>query len=87
MLTLQFGSGCDGAALDRADGRSPHRCIGHDYAKMQIAAVISSAAWTMDWEHEVTDQSEEVACVAQWCDCTDRAQDGAHDLPVGRAAA
>lgn len=29
---------------------------------MQIAAVISAAAWTMDWEHQVTDQSEEVAC-------------------------
>lgn len=54
---------------------------------MQIAAVISSAAWTMDWEHEVTDKSEEVACVAICCGATDSAQDGAHDLPVGRAAA
>lgn len=41
-------------------GSGPHRCIGQEYAVMNIAICISNAVMLMDWEHEVTPESEEV---------------------------
>lgn len=41
-------------------GSGPHRCIGLEYAMMNIAICISNAVMLMDWKHEVTPLSEEV---------------------------
>ncbi|KAF4623840.1 hypothetical protein D9613_002073 [Agrocybe pediades] len=38
-------------------GSGPHRCIGLEYATMNIALVLGMAAAMMTWEHEVTPQS------------------------------
>lgn len=43
-----------------ADGMSALR----RYANMHMCAVISSASMLMDWEHEVTPESEEVQIIA-----------------------
>ena len=41
-------------------GSGPHRCIGVEYVYMNMAICLSDAVTFMDWEHEVTDLSEEV---------------------------
>ncbi|PWN34055.1 cytochrome P450 [Meira miltonrushii] len=41
-------------------GSGPHHCIGQQYAQMHLTAVLSAASVMMDWEHEVTPQSEQV---------------------------
>jgi len=41
-------------------GAGPHRCIGIEYAMMNIALVLATAAVTFDFEHEITPLSEEV---------------------------
>lgn len=41
-------------------GSGPHRCIGIEYATMNMALVIATAAITMRWEHEVTPESDAV---------------------------
>jgi len=41
-------------------GAGPHRCIGLEYANMNIALVIAVAAMKMDFEHVVTPLSEEI---------------------------
>lgn len=44
-------------------GAGPHRCIGQEYASMNIAVTICIAIAMFDWEHEVTPQSDEVEYV------------------------
>lgn len=41
-------------------GSGPHRCIGLEYANMNIALVLATAVAMMDWEHDVTPLSNEV---------------------------
>ncbi|KAJ7480193.1 cytochrome P450 [Mycena galericulata] len=41
-------------------GAGPHRCIGLEYATLNIALVLGIAAMMFDWEHEITPLSEEV---------------------------
>ena len=41
-------------------GSGPHRCIGIEYALMNIAICLSNAVALMEWEHEKTPESEEV---------------------------
>ncbi|KAH6916758.1 C-22 sterol desaturase [Coprinopsis sp. MPI-PUGE-AT-0042] len=45
-------------------GSGPHRCIGIDYANMNIALCIATAVAMMDWEHDTTPLSEEVEIIA-----------------------
>ena len=44
-------------------GAGPHKCIGLEYAMMNIGLVLAHAAGTMEWEHEVTPESDKVQCV------------------------
>lgn len=41
-------------------GSGPHKCIGLEYATSNIALVLADAAVLLDWEHEVTPDSEKV---------------------------
>jgi sterol 22-desaturase len=41
-------------------GSGPHRCIGEQYAVLNTALVLGTAAALMDWEHVRTPQSEKV---------------------------
>ncbi|KAJ7071426.1 cytochrome P450 [Mycena amicta] len=45
-------------------GSGPHRCIGVEYATMNIALVLGIAAMMFDWEHEVTPKTNEVEIIA-----------------------
>jgi len=45
-------------------GSGPHRCIGIDYAFINIALVLATASVTMDFEHEVTPLSDKVEIIA-----------------------
>ena len=45
-------------------GAGPHKCIGLEYAQMNIALVLANAVMLMTWEHEVTAESEEVSIIA-----------------------
>ncbi|KAH8086600.1 C-22 sterol desaturase [Cristinia sonorae] len=45
-------------------GSGPHRCIGVEYAVMNIGLVLAHAAATMDWEHELTPESDKVQIIA-----------------------
>jgi C-22 sterol desaturase len=38
-------------------GSGPHRCIGLEYASMNIALVLATASVMLDWEHDITPQS------------------------------
>jgi C-22 sterol desaturase len=44
-------------------GSGPHRCIGIDYAMMNIALVLANASVLMEMEHEITPLSDEVEFV------------------------
>lgn len=44
-------------------GSGPHKCIGVEYALMNIAICLGDAVMLMEWEHETTPLSEEVECV------------------------
>ena len=44
-------------------GAGPHRCIGVEYASMNIALILATAAVMFDWEHEITDISSRVEYV------------------------
>lgn len=44
-------------------GSGPHRCIGVEYAMMNMALVLATAAVMFDWEHEITPQSYEIEYV------------------------
>ena len=41
-------------------GSGPHKCIGIEYATMNMALVIAHAVSTWDWEHTKTPDSEEI---------------------------
>ena len=41
-------------------GSGPHRCIGIEYALMNIGLVIATASVMMNFEHEITPLSSEV---------------------------
>ncbi|KAG7450139.1 cytochrome P450 [Guyanagaster necrorhizus] len=45
-------------------GAGPHKCIGLEYAMMNIALVLGTAAVMFDWEHDVTPKSEQVEIIA-----------------------
>ncbi|KAI0344071.1 cytochrome P450 [Trametopsis cervina] len=45
-------------------GSGPHKCIGLEYAMMNIGLVLADAAVMMNWEHVVTPQSEKVKIIA-----------------------
>lgn len=44
-------------------GAGAHKCIGQSYVYHQMSAVIGTAAGMMDWEHEVTEESEEIKII------------------------
>ena len=44
-------------------GSGPHKCIGIQYASMHLAGVIGSASVLMDWEREITPESNETQLV------------------------
>ena len=41
-------------------GAGPHRCIGVEYAMMNMALVLANASVLMNWEHEITPESDKV---------------------------
>ncbi|KAJ7022074.1 cytochrome P450 sterol C22-desaturase [Mycena alexandri] len=45
-------------------GAGPHRCIGLEYAMMNIGLVLGIAAMMFDWEHEVTPLSDKIDIIA-----------------------
>ncbi|KAI0719131.1 cytochrome P450 sterol C22-desaturase [Cerioporus squamosus] len=45
-------------------GAGPHKCIGLEYALMNIAIVLADAALMMDWDHIRTEKSDEVEIIA-----------------------
>ncbi|KAM6498365.1 cytochrome P450 sterol C22-desaturase [Amanita muscaria] len=45
-------------------GSGPHRCIGLDYANLTIALVLATASVMFNWEHDVTQTSNEVEIIA-----------------------
>ncbi|KAF9056474.1 cytochrome P450 sterol C22-desaturase [Panaeolus papilionaceus] len=45
-------------------GSGPHRCIGLEYANMNMALVLATAAATMNFDHEITPESNEVDVIA-----------------------
>ena len=45
-------------------GAGPHKCIGQEYAILHMANVAVTAAATMDWDHKITPDSENVQIIA-----------------------
>ncbi|KAG8864896.1 RNA polymerase C-22 sterol desaturase [Tulasnella sp. 330] len=45
-------------------GSGPHRCIGQEYAILQMSNTIVTAAALMDWDHKITPDSEVVRIIA-----------------------
>ena len=45
-------------------GSGPHKCIGLEYAIMNIEVCLALASTAMNWEHIITDKSEEVKIIA-----------------------
>ncbi|EPQ61028.1 cytochrome P450 sterol C22-desaturase [Gloeophyllum trabeum ATCC 11539] len=45
-------------------GSGPHKCIGVEYATMNIALVLANAAVLLNWEHHRTPDSDEVQMIA-----------------------
>ena len=45
-------------------GSGPHKCIGLEYAMMNIGLVLADAAVLMNWDHEITTQSDKVQIIA-----------------------
>ncbi|KAF7292607.1 Cytochrome P450 [Mycena indigotica] len=45
-------------------GSGPHKCIGLEYAMMNMAIVLGLAASTFDWEHERTPNSDKIDIIA-----------------------
>lgn len=43
-----------------AFGSGPHKCIGIEYAMMNMALVLAHAVSMWDWEHVRTPQSDEI---------------------------
>lgn len=40
-------------------GSGPHKCIGIEYALMNIAICLGNAAVMMNWDHELTPESDD----------------------------
>jgi len=45
-------------------GSGPHRCIGIEYAQMNMALVLAIASVLADWEHHITPESDKVQIIA-----------------------
>ncbi|KAI4521388.1 cytochrome P450 [Schizophyllum commune Loenen D] len=45
-------------------GNGAHRCIGQEYALMNIALVLANAVMLADWEHDITEDSFKVKMIA-----------------------
>ncbi|KIJ68836.1 hypothetical protein HYDPIDRAFT_81582, partial [Hydnomerulius pinastri MD-312] len=45
-------------------GSGPHRCIGIEYAHMNMELVLATASVLMNWEHHITPESEQVQIIA-----------------------
>jgi len=45
-------------------GSGPHKCIGLEYAMMNIGLVLADAAVLMNWEHVITEKSDKVQIIA-----------------------
>ncbi|KAI0963058.1 hypothetical protein AcW1_000246 [Taiwanofungus camphoratus] len=45
-------------------GSGPHKCIGLEYAVMNIGLVLADAAVLLNWEHVLTEKSNKVAIIA-----------------------
>jgi C-22 sterol desaturase len=45
-------------------GSGPHKCVGIEYATMNIGLVLATASVLMDWEHHVTPESDQVQIIA-----------------------
>jgi len=45
-------------------GSGPHRCIGIEYATMNIALVLAMASAMYNWEHVLTPESSEIEIIA-----------------------
>ncbi|KAG5729786.1 Cytochrome P450 61 [Termitomyces sp. T112] len=45
-------------------GSGPHRCIGLEYAQMNIVLVLAMASVLMNFEHEITPQSSQIEIIA-----------------------
>nr|GAT43641.1 cytochrome P450 [Mycena chlorophos] len=45
-------------------GSGPHRCIGVEYAMMNIALVLAIAANSFDWNHQITPKTQEIEIIA-----------------------
>ena len=45
-------------------GSGPHKCIGQEYALLNMSNVIVNAAATMDWDHKITPESEYTQMIA-----------------------
>lgn len=45
-------------------GSGPHKCIGLEYAMMNIGLVLADAAVLMNWDHELTPKSDKVQIIA-----------------------
>jgi sterol 22-desaturase len=45
-------------------GSGPHKCIGMEYATMNIALVLGIATVMFDWEHAITPESNKIEYVS-----------------------
>jgi len=45
-------------------GAGPHKCIGLEYAQINMALVLANAVTLMEWEHERTPESDKVQIIA-----------------------
>lgn len=45
-------------------GTGPHYCLGQQYAQLNLIAMIGKASMFLDWDHQVTDKSEDIEVFA-----------------------
>ncbi|KIK47971.1 hypothetical protein CY34DRAFT_73029 [Suillus luteus UH-Slu-Lm8-n1] len=45
-------------------GSGPHKCVGIEYATMNIGLVLATASVLMNWEHHITPESDQVQIIA-----------------------
>ncbi|KAG2370310.1 cytochrome P450 sterol C22-desaturase [Suillus spraguei] len=45
-------------------GSGPHKCVGIEYATMNIGLVLATASVLMNWEHHITPESDRVQIIA-----------------------
>lgn len=48
-------------------GSGPHRCLGLEYANMNIALMLATAVVMMDFEHDWTNLSDQIESVLNIC--------------------